>query len=72
DNDGKAALTVAITRDLTDRVHAGKLINALAPIVGGRGGGRPDFAQAGGKQTARLAELPTETHKAVEKLLADS
>ena len=72
DNDGKAALTVAVTRDLTGRVHAGALINAVAPIVGGRGGGRPDFAQAGGKQTARLAELPAETRNAVEQLLAES
>ena len=72
DNDGKAALTVAVTRDLTDRVHAGGLIKALASVVGGRGGGRPDFAQAGGKQTERLADLPAETHTAVTQMLAGS
>ena len=71
DIDGKAALVVAVTRDLTDRIRADKLIQTLAPIVGGRGGGRPDFAQAGGKQTSRLAELPTETRNAVEQILAD-
>ena len=71
DNDGKAALTVAVTRDLTGRVHAGALINAISSLVGGRGGGRPDFAQAGGKQTARLAELPAETRNAVEQMLAE-
>ena len=70
DNNGKAALVVSVTRDLTDRVHAGKLIKALAPIVGGRGGGRPDFAQAGGRQTGRLAELPTEAHTAITQMLA--
>ena len=70
DNDGKAALTVAVTSDLTGRVHAGALIDTLASIVGGRGGGRPDFAQAGGRQTGRLAELPTEAHAAITQMLA--
>ena len=70
DNDGKAALTVAVTSDLTGRVHAGTLISTLAAVVGGRGGGRPDFAQAGGKQTGRLAELPTEAHAAITQMLA--
>ena len=69
DNDGKAALTVAVTSDLTGRVHAGALIDTLASIVGGRGGGRPDFAQAGGRQTGRLAELPTEAHAAITQML---
>ena len=72
DNDGKAALIVAVTRDLTGRVHAGNLIKTLASVVGGRGGGRPDFAQAGGKQTERLADLPAETRTAVTQMLAGS
>ncbi|MEC9071545.1 MAG: alanine--tRNA ligase-related protein, partial [Myxococcota bacterium] len=44
----KVSLLVAVTRDATERLHAGKLVGALAPMVGGRGGGRPDMAQAGG------------------------
>jgi alanyl-tRNA synthetase len=52
--DGKASLLVAVTKDLTDRVHAGKLIGVLAAEVGGRGGGRPDLAQAGGSQPDNL------------------
>ncbi len=70
DNDGKAALVVSVTRDLTDRVHAGNLIKALAPIVDGRGGGRPDFAQAGGKRTDRLHSIVPESRNAVGRLLA--
>ena len=72
DNDGKAALVVSVTRDLTDRVHAGNLIKALAPIVDGRGGGRPDFAQAGGKRTDRLDAIVPESRTAVGRMLAGS
>ena len=72
DNDGKAALTVAVTRDLTRRVHAGVLIGTLAAVVGGRGGGRPDFAQAGGKRTERLGDLPAEAHTAITRMLASN
>ena len=56
-NDGKAALVVSVTQDLTGRVHAGRLVKELAPIIGGKGGGRPDFAQAGGRQPERIGEL---------------
>ena len=53
--DGKAALLVAVSRDLTGRYQAGDLIKKLAPIVGGSGGGRPELAQAGGSDPSRLA-----------------
>jgi alanyl-tRNA synthetase len=52
--DGKVALIAGVTKDLTAKVHAGKLIQALAKQVGGSGGGRPDLAEAGGKDTAGL------------------
>ncbi|MCM2265069.1 MAG: alanine--tRNA ligase [Desulfuromonadales bacterium] len=52
--DGKANLLVAVTKDLTDRLRAGDLVAAMAAEVGGRGGGRPDLAQAGGTQPERL------------------
>ncbi|MCR9163037.1 MAG: alanine--tRNA ligase [Nannocystaceae bacterium] len=54
DTGGKATLLVAVTRDLTDRVHAGKLVGTLARHVDGRGGGRPDLAQAGGSNVGGL------------------
>ena len=50
----KASLLVAVTRDLTARVQAGALIKPLAETVGGRGGGRPDLAQAGGNDPSQL------------------
>jgi alanyl-tRNA synthetase len=54
--DGKVTLLVAVTSDLADRVDAGALVRAAAPLVGGSGGGRRDFAQAGGKDPGKLAE----------------
>jgi len=56
-NQPKVALLVAVTDDLTDRFAAGKLIGELAPIVGGRGGGRPDLAQAGGSEPDQIPSL---------------
>jgi len=51
---GKVALIAGVTKDLTVKIHAGKLIGALAEKLGGKGGGRPDLAEAGGKDTAGL------------------
>ena len=55
-HEGKVNLLVAVTADLTGRLHAGKLVAALAEKVGGRGGGRPDLAQAGGSQPEKLTD----------------
>ena len=57
ESDGKVQLLVSVTKDLTDRVKAGQLVKELAPIVGGGGGGRPDFAEAGGKDASQIDEL---------------
>ena len=57
ENDGKVSLVVSVSKDLTSRVKAGALVKELAPIVGGGGGGRPDFAEAGGKDAARIDDL---------------
>ena len=70
DNDGKVALIVAVTPDLTDRIHAGRMVKVLAPIIGGRGGGRADFAQAGGRQPDQVAALLAESRALVEGMLA--
>jgi alanyl-tRNA synthetase len=60
--DGKVSLVAGVTKDLTARMQAGKLIAQLAPIVGGKGGGRPDLAEAGGNDPgsldAALAKAP--------------
>jgi len=53
--DGKVSLIAGVTADLTGKVKAGELVNFVAQQVGGKGGGRPDMAQAGGTETAKLA-----------------
>jgi alanyl-tRNA synthetase len=54
---GKVALVVTVTPDLTEKLSAGRLVERLAPMVGGGGGGRPDMAQAGGKDPDGLPKL---------------
>ncbi len=52
--DGKVALIVGVTKDLTGKVQAGKVVGEIAKMVGGSGGGRPDMAEAGGKDASQL------------------
>ena len=67
--DGKVALIAGVTKDLTAKVHAGKLIQALAKMVGGSGGGRPDLAEAGGKDTLALKSTLSTIPALLEPLL---
>jgi alanyl-tRNA synthetase len=67
--DGKVALIAGVTKDLTAKVHAGKLIQALAKQVGGSGGGRPDLAEAGGKDAAALKSALLSIPSLLEGLL---
>ena len=53
-NDGKVSLIAGVTPDLTAKLKAGDLVNYVAQQVGGKGGGRPDMAQAGGTEPAKL------------------
>jgi alanyl-tRNA synthetase len=69
-NDGKVQMVVAVTGDLVAKVKAGQIVKELAPIVGGSGGGRPDFAEAGGKQPDRIDEMLQATESVIAKLLA--
>ena len=66
---GKVALIAGVTKDLTAKVHAGKLIQALAKQVGGSGGGRPDLAEAGGKDTSALKSALQSVPALLEALL---
>ncbi len=52
--DDKAVLLVTVTKDIADRYHAGEIIKGMAEMVGGKGGGRPDFAQAGGPKADKI------------------
>jgi alanyl-tRNA synthetase len=67
--DGKVSLIATVTPDLAKKAPAGQLVKQLAPIVGGGGGGRPDFAEAGGKDAAKIPDLLKEARQLVEKLL---
>ncbi len=67
--DGKVALIVGVTADLTSRVQAGKVIKPVAEKVGGSGGGRPDMAEAGGKDPTQLDAALNEAYAAVEGML---
>ena len=58
-----------MTPDLTSRVKAGQIVKELAPMVGGGGGGRPDFAEAGGKQPEKIDEMLKAAEGVVAKLL---
>ena len=67
--EGKASILVALTRDLTGRVKAGDLIREVAPILGGKGGGRPDLAQGGATDLSRLEEAFARFRKTVSRSL---
>ena len=68
-DDGKVALIASVTNDLTKRLHAGKLIQTLAKEIGGQGGGRPDLAEAGGKDTSKLKSTLDQVYSLLEQLL---
>jgi len=67
--DVKVQVVVAVTPDLTARVKAGQIVKELAPMVGGGGGGRPDFAEAGGKQPENIDQMLTAAPEVIQKLL---
>ncbi|HEY4045798.1 MAG TPA: alanine--tRNA ligase [Acidobacteriaceae bacterium] len=68
--DGKVVIIVGVTQDLTKRLPAGKIIGPIAKTVGGSGGGRPDMAEAGGKDPSALAAALTSAPEVVRSLLA--
>jgi alanyl-tRNA synthetase len=68
-NDGKVQIVVAVTPDLTGRVKAGQIVKEIAPIVGGGGGGRPDFAEAGGRHPEKIDEMLAAAETALRKQL---
>jgi alanyl-tRNA synthetase len=68
-DDSGVAIVSAVTKDLTAKVHAGKLAGAVAQAVGGKGGGRPDMAEAGGKDAAALPSALQTAYGEIEKKL---
>jgi len=66
----KLSFAVGVTKTLTDKIKAGDLVKKLAEITGGKGGGRPDFAQAGGKDEEKLLDAFKEVREIIESKLA--
>jgi len=69
-SDGKVTIVVGVTPDLTKKVPAGQVVKQIAPIVGGGGGGRPDFAEAGGKDPSKIGEMLAAARGVIEKMLS--
>jgi alanyl-tRNA synthetase len=69
DGEGKVALIVGVTKDLTGKVQAGKVVGQIAKLVGGSGGGRPDMAEAGGKDASQLDVALQSAAMAVDAML---
>jgi alanyl-tRNA synthetase len=70
--DSKVSVVVAVTPDIVKKVPAGQVVKQIAPIVGGGGGGRPDFAEAGGRDSSKIGEMLTATRGVIEKMLAST
>ena len=68
--DSKVTIVVAVTPDISKKIPAGQIVKQLAPIVGGGGGGRPDFAEAGGKDPGRISEMLGAAKGVIERLMA--
>ncbi|MBA2379225.1 MAG: alanine--tRNA ligase [Blastocatellia bacterium] len=69
-DEGKASIIVRVSADLTDRVKAGNVVKEIVPIVGGRGGGRPDMAEGGGPEPEKLDEAIEASFKIIETILS--
>jgi alanyl-tRNA synthetase len=67
--DDKITLIAGVTKDLTDKVNAGKLVNHVALQIGGKGGGRPDMARAGGTDVAALPNAMSSVEAYLSELL---
>jgi len=68
EHDGKVQIVVSVTPDLIGRIKAGQIVKEIAPIVGGGGGGRPDFAEAGGKDASKIDAMLHAAEGVVAKL----
>ncbi len=68
-DDGKVSLIAGVTKDLIPRLHAGKIVQELARLVGGSGGGRPDLAEAGGKDTSAIETALEQLIPLLERML---
>ena len=68
-DEGKVSIIVRVSDDLTAKVKAGNVIKEIIPIVGGRGGGKPDMAEGGGSESEKLSEAIDASYGIIEKML---
>jgi alanyl-tRNA synthetase len=68
-DEGKVSIIVRVSDDLTGKVKAGNVIKEIVPIVGGRGGGKPDMAEGGGSEPEKLSEAIDASYGVIEKML---
>ena len=68
-DEDKVSIIVRVSADLTDRVKAGNVIKEIVPIVGGKGGGRPDMAEGGGNEPAKLSEAIDASYEVIGRML---
>jgi len=69
-DEGKVSIIVRVSDDLTERVKAGNIVKEIVPIVGGKGGGRPDMAEGGGTDTDKLADAIDASYSVIGRMLA--
>jgi alanyl-tRNA synthetase len=69
-DEGKASLIVRVSGDLTEKVKAGNVIKELVPILGGKGGGRPDMAEGGGPEGSKVNEALDASYKVIERMVS--
>ena len=68
-DEGKVGIIVRVSDDLTGKIKAGDIIREIAPIVGGRGGGKADMAEGGGTEAGKLAEAIDAAYVVIERML---
>jgi alanyl-tRNA synthetase len=66
--DDKVSFIIRVSDDLTSKVSAGKIVQEIAPIVGGRGGGKPDMAEGGGTEPDKLQDAIEASYSVIEKM----
>ncbi|MBX3295628.1 MAG: alanine--tRNA ligase [Acidobacteria bacterium] len=69
-DEGKASIIVRVSADLTDKVKAGNIVKEIVPLLGGRGGGRPDMAEGGGPDADKLGEAIEASYVAIGRMVA--
>ncbi len=71
-DEGKASIIVRVSADLTDKIKAGNIVKEIVPLLGGRGGGRPDMAEGGGPDADKLSEAIDAAYASISAMIGNS